>query len=61
VLEAPSLGLEQFGYEADHSPPSGAKVKKGWSYTFYPSFASVGSIGTTLLRTDIKLNPWPWT
>jgi hypothetical protein len=32
--DAPSLGVKQLGYEADQSPPSNAKVKNVWSYTF---------------------------
>jgi hypothetical protein len=27
------------GYEADHSPPSSAKVKNAWSYTSTPQYA----------------------
>jgi hypothetical protein len=49
------------GYEADHLPPSGAKVKNEWGYTSSTSCAFMGSIGTTLLRIDIKLNPCLWT
>jgi hypothetical protein len=26
------------GREADHSPPSGAEVKKAWSYTSNPEY-----------------------
>jgi hypothetical protein len=29
-------GVKQMGCEADHSPPSSAKVKKEWSYTSNP-------------------------
>ena len=29
----------QLGCEADHSPPSNAKVKNGWSYTTTPQYA----------------------
>jgi hypothetical protein len=28
-----SLGIKQSGREADHSPPSSAKIKNVWSYT----------------------------
>jgi hypothetical protein len=31
-----SSGLKRLGREADHSLPSGAKVKHGWSYTSTP-------------------------
>jgi hypothetical protein len=31
-----SLGVKQPGCEADHSPPSSAKVKNAWSYTSTP-------------------------
>jgi hypothetical protein len=33
VPGAPSLGVKWLGHEADHSPPSSAKVKNGWGYT----------------------------
>jgi hypothetical protein len=33
VPGALSLGVKQQGCEADHSPPSSAKVKNAWSYT----------------------------
>jgi hypothetical protein len=36
VPGALSLGVEQPGYEADHTPPSSAKVKNVWSYTAIP-------------------------
>jgi hypothetical protein len=36
VLGALSLGVKQPGSEADHSPPSSAKVKNVWSYTPTP-------------------------
>jgi hypothetical protein len=31
-----SLEVKQLGHEADHSPPSSAKVKNVWSYTSTP-------------------------
>jgi hypothetical protein len=34
--EALSQGIKQPRHEADHSPPSGAKVKNVWSYTSTP-------------------------
>jgi hypothetical protein len=34
VPGALSLGVKRPGREADHSPPSSAEVKNGWSYTF---------------------------
>jgi hypothetical protein len=33
VLVALSLGVKQLGHEADHSPPSRAKVRNAQSYT----------------------------
>jgi len=30
------MGVKQPGHEADHSPPSCARVKKAWSYTSTP-------------------------
>jgi hypothetical protein len=30
------VGTISFGREADHSPPSGAEVRKEWSYTSTP-------------------------
>jgi hypothetical protein len=36
VLGALSLGVKQNGCEADNSPPTSAKVKKAWVYTFIP-------------------------
>jgi hypothetical protein len=34
-----SLVVKLPGREADHSPPSGAKVKNSWSYTSTPRYA----------------------
>jgi hypothetical protein len=34
VPEALSLGVKRPGRKADHSPPSRAEVKNGWSYNF---------------------------
>jgi len=36
-----SLGVEPPGCEADHSPPSSAKVKNAWSYTSTPSYVYI--------------------
>jgi hypothetical protein len=36
VPGALSLGVQQLGHEADHSPPSCAEVKNAWSYTSTP-------------------------
>jgi hypothetical protein len=36
VTEALSRGLKGPGCEADHSPPSSARVKSAWSYTSTP-------------------------
>jgi hypothetical protein len=33
-----SLGVKWLGHEADHSPPSSAKVKNAWSYTSTPQY-----------------------
>jgi hypothetical protein len=33
-----SLGVKRLGSEADHWPPSSAKVKKAWSYTSTPQY-----------------------
>jgi hypothetical protein len=33
VLRVLSLGIKWTGYEADHTPPSSAKVKKEWSFS----------------------------
>jgi hypothetical protein len=39
VPGALSLGVKRPGREADHSPPSSAKVKNEWSYTSTPQYA----------------------
>jgi hypothetical protein len=39
VTGALSLGIKRPGREADHSPPSSAKVKNAWSYTSAPRYA----------------------
>jgi len=36
VLRAVTLGVKQPKREADHSPPSSAKVKNEWIYTSTP-------------------------
>jgi hypothetical protein len=36
VVGAYSLGVNCLGLEADHSPPSSAKVKNAWNYTSTP-------------------------
>jgi hypothetical protein len=47
-------GVRRPGREADHSPPSSAKLKNAWSYTSTPQYAFMewclvrGSTGTTL-------------
>jgi hypothetical protein len=41
VLGALSLGVKQPGHEADHSPPSSAKVKNAWSSTYTPQYVSM--------------------
>jgi hypothetical protein len=38
VPGALSLGVKRLGHEADHSPPSSAKVKNVWSYTSTPQY-----------------------
>jgi hypothetical protein len=40
VLGDLSPGVKQQGGEADHSPPTSAEVKKMWSYTSTPPYAS---------------------
>jgi len=47
VLWAPvalSLGAKRPGREANHSPPSSAKFKKGWGYTYTPSIRLHGVV-----------------
>jgi hypothetical protein len=41
VLGALSLGVKLPGRETDHSPPSSAQIKNGWSYTSPPQCASM--------------------
>jgi hypothetical protein len=36
--------VERPGREADHSPPSSAKVKNAWSYTFTPRIRLLGVV-----------------
>jgi hypothetical protein len=38
VPGTPYPGIKHLGCEADHSPPSSAKVKNVWNYTFIPPF-----------------------
>jgi hypothetical protein len=45
------LGL---GCEADHSPPTSAKVKNEWGYTSSSTFAFMVCKGTILLRIQVK-------
>jgi hypothetical protein len=42
-LGALSLGVKQLGHEADHSPPSSAKVN-AWSYTSTPPICLHGMV-----------------
>jgi len=42
VSGALSLGVKWPGREADHSPPSSAKVKDVWSYTSTPQICIHG-------------------
>jgi hypothetical protein len=37
--ELSPCGVKRLGREADHSPPTNAKVKKTWIYTFTPPYA----------------------
>jgi hypothetical protein len=39
VPGALSLGVKQLGRDADHSPPTSAKIKKTWIYTSTPPHA----------------------
>ena len=41
------VGVNWSWLEADHSPPTGAKVKNYWSYTFSPPYAFVACTRTT--------------
>jgi hypothetical protein len=43
VTGALSLGIKRQDREADHSPPSSAEVKNGWSYTSTPQYAFMRS------------------
>jgi len=38
VAGALSMGVKQPGHEADHSPPSSAKIMNTWSYTSNPQY-----------------------
>jgi hypothetical protein len=54
-----SVRVKLPGREADHSPPSSAKVKNTWSYTFTPQYAymalcSVKKIGMKLHNEDVR-------
>jgi hypothetical protein len=44
VPGALSLGVKRPGREADHSPPSSAKVKNAWSYTSTPPICLHGMV-----------------
>jgi hypothetical protein len=44
VLGALSMGVKWLGHEADHSTPSGAKVKNAWSYTSIPTISLHGMV-----------------
>jgi hypothetical protein len=44
VQGALSLGAKRPGRKADHSPPSGAKVKNAWSYTSTPTIRLHGVV-----------------
>jgi hypothetical protein len=44
VPEALSLGVKWPGHEADHSPPSSAKVKIAWNYTSTPNMSLYGMV-----------------
>jgi len=46
------LGIKQLGCEADHSPPSSAKVKNAYSYTStHPPIGTGGSfLGGKVVR-----------
>jgi hypothetical protein len=39
-----SLRVKRPGREADHSPPSSARVKIGWSYTSHPPMRLLGAV-----------------
>jgi hypothetical protein len=42
VISARGGGVKRLGREADHSPPSSADVKNGWTYTSTPSYTFLG-------------------
>jgi hypothetical protein len=44
VSRALPLGVKWPGHEADHSPPSSAKVKNAWSYTSTPPICLHGVV-----------------
>jgi hypothetical protein len=53
-----SLWVKQAGHEADHSPPSRAKVKNAWSYTTTPQYAFMAwcSVKKVNKRGTIQIN-----
>jgi hypothetical protein len=57
VPGAVSLGVKRSGREADHSPPSSAKVKNAWSYTSIPQYVFMASCLVKL----IKMTRFPHT
>jgi hypothetical protein len=42
------------GHESDHSPPSGARVKKEWSYNTTPSIFHHGAVKENLTCTYFR-------
>ena len=51
----PCWGVQKPGREFDHSPPSTAKVKNEWSYTFTPPYTFMGCTGKNLPITSVSL------
>jgi hypothetical protein len=49
------LKVKRQGHEADHSPPSSAKVKKGGSITPHPSMSSRQS-AQLIMHRDVTLS-----
>jgi hypothetical protein len=74
VLGVLSLGIQWHGWEADHSPPSGAEVWNEWSYTctLFGGLDGMYSVDFTCTclcpkkngtykrrKTSMKNLPWP--
>jgi hypothetical protein len=51
----PTTGLKRSGHETDQSPPSNAKVKTAWSYTFTQTYVFMACC---LVKYRIHLHAW---